>query len=123
MYMELQVGKLAASGPAVRILDIQKVGESDTRDTPSSGTHSLWLREGNYQATLECLRPYTDNADILKLSSLVDPDGQFRFTIKFQADKGDRYSGEDYSYRLNCAISADGKPRFVVMQMIAIWAT
>jgi len=125
IYMELQIGELAASGPAVRIIDIQKVGEPNTRDTPSSGTRSLWLREGNYQATLECLRPHTDkyNPAILKLSSPADPDGKFRFTIKFQADKDDRFSGEDHSYGLNCATSADGKPVFVVQPLVSIWAT
>ena len=125
IYMKLQIGELAASGPAVRIIDIQKVGESNTRDTPSSGTRNLWLREGDYQATLECLRPYTDkyNADILKRSSPADSDGQFRFTIKFQADRDDRFSGEDHFYRLDCAVSADGKPAFVVMPLSDVWAT
>lgn len=125
IYMKLQVGELADSGPAVRIIDIQKVGEPTTRDTPSSGTKTLWLREGEYQATLECLRPYADkyNSAVLKLSSPTNSDGQFRFTIKFQADRDDRYSGEDHFYGLNCATSADGKPVFVVMPLSDVWAT
>ena len=121
-YVELDIGQLATSGPAVKILDIHKVGGSEY--VPSS-SHRLWLRKGDYVATLRCLRPYTDeyNADILKRASPADSQGQVHFTINYQAAINDRISTEIQFYRLNCATSQDGKPSFVVSQMLNLSET
>jgi hypothetical protein len=122
MYMELRLGDFDRHKAFVRVVDIQKAGESDTRFVPSASATSLWLREGDYEATAECLRPQTDkyNADILKRASPPDSDGRIRFTMKFQPEIGDRISTEYHFYGLDCATTADGKPLFLVMPLLEL---
>ena len=116
MYMDVYVGELDASHPAVKIMDIQKVGEPDTRYTPSPSARHLWLRPGNYEAALECFRPQTNpfNIPILKTAAPPDSDGKVRFTIEYHGVVESRLAEEYNRYQIDCATSPDGKPNFVV---------
>ena len=114
---EFFVGESDISKPAVNIMDIQRVGEPDTRYTPSPSAHNLWLRSGTYEATLECFRPQKDpyNIPILKEAAPPDPDGKVRFTIESHEEFKDPYTKGYIPYEIDCATSAESKPAFVIM--------
>jgi hypothetical protein len=124
IYMEVYVGELDASHPAVRIMDIQKLGEADTRYIPSPSARNLWLRPGNYEATFECFRPQTDpyNVPILKMAAPPDSNGHVRFTVEYHGEVESRYAEEYNRYKIDCATSPDGKPEFVVQSMLDVIA-
>lgn len=122
-YSYLYVAWVSDIQPAVIIKDIQKVGEPDTRYTPSPSARNLWLRPGNYEATLECFRPQTDpyNIPILKTAAPPDSDGKVRFTIEYHGEVLSRLVERYNSYQMDCAISPDGTPEFVVMSQVGAY--
>jgi hypothetical protein len=116
--MQLKVAETRSFKPAVKIVQMQKANDPDSSYTPSPGAEMLWLREGDYQATLVCLRNPGDSSGTSTKGVPLDADGYFNFTMEPQIDP--KWKVEYSFYQLDCTIGTDGKPSFLIDPVIEI---
>ncbi|HEX7965231.1 MAG TPA: hypothetical protein VF651_05900 [Gammaproteobacteria bacterium] len=102
--MQLKIATLPDSSPAVQIQEIGKKDDGSSPFKPSSTTTALWLRPGEYIATLQCRRQTGDEGmlDAIKNGDLLPEDRTYTFKIEsekvsyYLLDCGTDHAGQTF---------------------------